>query len=124
MDGKPVLVTMSDLSQRRSDEFHALYRVRNGEIAAWTGESAERIHELLFRKAGLGVYEDELGNDPETDIPRDRREVVRKFFRESANDVLNDDMKLLFKLQSELCDELNEDIDPEHRLRISGEEVK
>lgn len=115
------MVTISDLSSRRSDEFHALYRKRNGELAAWTGESAERIHELLFKKAGLGMYEDEP-------LPVDDTEKIkyrfRKFFRESASDVSVEDMKLLFKLQGDLRDELNEDIDPQNWLQLSGEEGK
>jgi hypothetical protein len=120
-EGQPVMVTMSSLSSRRSDEFHRLYRKRNNEIAAWTGESAERIHELLFRKAGLGFYDD----DAEPEDPQAKRSWrLRRFFRQSSTDITNADLKELFRLQSELADELNEDIDPQNWLRLSGEESK
>jgi hypothetical protein len=100
---------------------HRLYRKRNDEIAAYTGESAERLHELFFRKLHLGVYADEPEASDETTR---RRQVVRRFFRESANDVTIEDMKALLREQSLLVAELNEGLDPEHWLRLSGDEIK
>lgn len=127
-EGKPVLVTCSDISRKRSDEFHKLYRKRNGEISAWTGEHPERLHEMFFRKAGLGVFDDELSDMILEGAPESaeaKRIKVRRFFRESANDVLNEDMKQLFELQDQLVAELNEDIDPANWLTLSGgEDIK
>jgi hypothetical protein len=121
LEGKPILVTISPLSSRRSDEMHRLYRKRNDEIAAYTGESPERLHEYFFRKLHLGVYADE----PEAkDEQTRRRQVVRRFFRESANDVTTEDMKALLREQSLLVAELNEGLDPAHWLRLSGDEIK
>jgi len=100
---------------------HKLYRKRNDEIAAYTGESPERLHELFFHKLHLGIYEDEP--EPRTE-PERRRQVMRRFFRESANDVTTEDMKALLREQSLLVAELNEGLDPAHWLRLSGDEVK
>lgn len=122
-EGKPVLITCSDISQRRSDEFHRLYRKRNQQISDWTGERPERLHEMFFRKAGLGVFEDELSDfilESNPESQEARRIKVRRFFRESANDILNEDMKELFKLQDELVADLNEDIDPKNWLTLAG----
>lgn len=125
IDGETVLVTVSKLSKRRSDDFIGLFWVRLKELSDFTGESPTRITELLWRRCGLGTYEeeDEIGEmliqqDPES--KEAMRFKMRRFFRESRNDILNDDLLIIFDAMEQLCNDLNEGIDPDKWLVLSA----
>lgn len=125
LEGETVLVTVSKLSRRRSDEFIGLFWVRLKELTDYSGESPTRLTELLWRRCGLGTFEqeDEIGemllqNDPES--REAMRFKVRRFFRESRNDILNDDLLRIFEAMEQLCNELNEGVDPDRWLVLSA----
>lgn len=125
IDGETVLVTVSKLSKRRSDDFIGLFWVRLKELSDYSGESPTRITELLWRHCGFGTYEeeDEIGEmliqqDPES--KEAMRFKMRRFFRESRNDILNDDLLIIFDAMEQLCNELNEGVDPDRWLILSA----
>lgn len=122
-EGKNVLITFGEISEKRSDEFHRLYRKRNEQIASYTGYDANWHHEQFMKKANLGVridYEVAI-SEAETQTERNNLKVSR-FFRDSASNITTEDMKLLFQLQDELVAELNEGEDPATWITLASGE--
>jgi hypothetical protein len=113
-DDKFVMISGGPVERLRSDNAHALYRVRNKILSEHTGYSENELHHRFFKKLRLGVFEHEPEVEAKTPF-----QVATRFFRMSANEVTETQMSELMKEQESMAREINElDEYSEHPLEL------
>jgi hypothetical protein len=117
--GDKVFLRILEVTHRRSDQHHRLYRLRNSILAAEIGCTADSLHVQIFMDLEFGkwltVTEEREVVDKETG-EISIRPAVRIFDRRSVTTLSTQEMNACFYRQDEIAMFENEDRDPENQI--------
>jgi len=124
--GASVFLRILEVTHRRTDRHHRLYRLRNAILAAEIGCTPDSLHVQIFMDLEFGKWltvteEKEVFDNETGEISI--RPAVKIFDRRSVNTLSTQEMNACFYRQDEIASFENEDRDPENQIILpSGED--